>query len=78
MAKTGSFFNGGTKEPHLQYKVNPLWVTSYVSSSKISPEDAKLEYLKTYTNCKSHIESLKYTEAELSEMMMDINERKDY
>ena len=62
--------------PHLEYKVNPLWITAYVSSGKISPEDAHHEYLKTYTNCKSHIEGLKYTEAELSEMMMDIKEKK--
>ena len=52
--------------------------TASVSSGKMTPRDAKEELLTTYTNTKQHIEGLKYTEAELAELMIHFKERKEH
>lgn len=76
MPKVGLIFSGGTGEPFINYRINPEWILSYVQNGKLTPKSARAEVLKTWKNCKQHIEALKYCEDLHNDAAVDVHERK--
>jgi hypothetical protein len=58
MPKIGKIVCWGTHQPFVDYRINPDWISSYVQACKVLPEDAKVEFSKTWKNCKMYIENI--------------------
>jgi len=76
MPKVGLVFSCGTGEPFINYRINPEWILSYVQNGKLTAKSARAEILKTWKNCKQHIEALKYCEDLHNDAAIDVVEKK--
>ena len=48
MPKIDMFLNWGVHQPFLDYRINPDWISAHVQSCKLEPEDAKMDFSRTW------------------------------